>query len=220
MFSGRTDITPGADGNAALRRRSRPDRRRRAEHPVRRDRGRRHARARHDDSALATRMRARPMRPPRQFLPIVIESQHSRFPVIGDDVDDVRGILHAKDILPLLLKDEWDDFDIKDCMRPAAVIPESKRLNVLLQEFPREPQSHGRGHRRIRPRQRRSDDRGRARADRRRHRRRARRRRQVGHQGTRRGQLHRQGDHADRRFQRTFRNGLSTTRSSTPSAAC
>ena len=41
--------------------------------------------------------------PPRQFLPIVIESQHSRFPVIGDDVDDVRGILHAKDVLPLLL---------------------------------------------------------------------------------------------------------------------
>ncbi len=72
---------------------------------------------------------------PRQFLPIVIESQHSRFPVIGDDVDDVRGILHAKDMLPLLLQDEWDDFDIKDCMRPAAVIPESKRLNVLLQEF-------------------------------------------------------------------------------------
>ncbi len=72
---------------------------------------------------------------PRQFLPVVIESQHSRFPVIGDAVDDVRGILHAKDILPLLLKDEWDDFDIKDCMRPAVVIPESKRLNVLLQEF-------------------------------------------------------------------------------------
>jgi magnesium and cobalt transporter len=69
------------------------------------------------------------------FLPTVIESQHSRFPVIGDDLDDVRGILHAKDILPLLLKDDWDDFDIRDCMRPAMVIPESKRLNVLLQEF-------------------------------------------------------------------------------------
>ncbi len=72
---------------------------------------------------------------PRQFLPIVIESQHSRFPVIGDDFDDLRGILHAKDILPLLLQDDWDDFDIKDCMRPAAAIPESKRLNVLLQDF-------------------------------------------------------------------------------------
>jgi len=72
---------------------------------------------------------------PRQFLPIIVESQHSRFPVVGDDVDDVRGILHAKDILPLLTKGNWDDFDIKDCMRPAAVIPESKRLNVLLQDF-------------------------------------------------------------------------------------
>jgi magnesium and cobalt transporter len=72
---------------------------------------------------------------PAVFLPTVIESQHSRFPVVGDDLDDVRGILHAKDILPLLLKDDWDDFDIRDCMRPATVIPESKRLNVLLQEF-------------------------------------------------------------------------------------
>ena len=72
---------------------------------------------------------------PKQFLPTIVESQHSRFPVIGDDVDDVRGILHAKDILPLLTKNNWDDFDIKDCMRPAAVIPESKRLNVLLQDF-------------------------------------------------------------------------------------
>jgi magnesium and cobalt transporter len=72
---------------------------------------------------------------PRQFLPIIVESQHSRFPVIGDDVDDVRGILHAKDVLPLLIKDDWADFDIKDCMRPASVIPESKRLNVLLQDF-------------------------------------------------------------------------------------
>jgi magnesium and cobalt transporter len=69
------------------------------------------------------------------FLPTVIGSQHSRFPVIGDDLDDVRGILHAKDILPLLLKEERSDFDIRDCMRPAVVIPESKRLNVLLQEF-------------------------------------------------------------------------------------
>ena len=65
----------------------------------------------------------------------MIDSKHSRFPVVGDDIDDVNGILHAKDVLPLLIKDNWDDFDIKDCMRPAAVIPESKRLNVLLKEF-------------------------------------------------------------------------------------
>lgn len=72
---------------------------------------------------------------PKDFLPTIIESQHSRFPVIGDDLDDVKGVLHAKDLLPLLLEEVWEDFDIKDCMRPATVIPESKRLNVLLQEF-------------------------------------------------------------------------------------
>lgn len=72
---------------------------------------------------------------PKDFLPTIIESQHSRFPVIGDDLDDVKGVLHAKDLLPLLLEEAWEDFDIKDCMRPATVIPESKRLNVLLQEF-------------------------------------------------------------------------------------
>ena len=65
----------------------------------------------------------------------IIESQHSRFPVIGDDLDDVKGILHAKDLLPLLLREDRDDFDLKDCIRPAAIIPESKRLNILLQEF-------------------------------------------------------------------------------------
>jgi magnesium and cobalt transporter len=72
---------------------------------------------------------------PREFLPTIIESGHSRFPVIGEDVDDVRGILHAKDMLPLAQHQNWDDFDIKDCMRTAPVVPESKRLNVLLQEF-------------------------------------------------------------------------------------
>jgi magnesium and cobalt transporter len=72
---------------------------------------------------------------PAEFLPTIIDSGHSRFPVVGDDVDDVRGILHAKDLLPLLLHQKWDQFDIKDCMRAAPVVPESKRLNVLLQEF-------------------------------------------------------------------------------------
>lgn len=70
---------------------------------------------------------------PEEFLPIIIESQHSRFPVVGDDMDDIKGILHAKDLLPLLL--DHGKFAMKDCIRPATVIPESKRLNVLLQEF-------------------------------------------------------------------------------------
>ena len=76
-----------------------------------------------------------------EFIPTVIESRHSRFPVVGDDMDDIKGILHAKDMLPLLLEDDWDGFDIKDYIRPTIVVPESKRLNDLLQEF-RETRNH------------------------------------------------------------------------------
>ena len=72
---------------------------------------------------------------PAELLPLVIDSKHSRFPVVGDDVDDIKGILHAKDLLSLALEEEGQRFDIKDFIRPAAVIPESKRLNVLLEEF-------------------------------------------------------------------------------------
>ncbi len=71
---------------------------------------------------------------PGELLQTIIESQHSRYPVIGDDLDDIKGILHAKDLLRLALDSERE-FDIKDWIRPAAVIPESKRLNVLLQDF-------------------------------------------------------------------------------------
>ena len=78
---------------------------------------------------------------PEEILPIVIESRHSRFPVIGDDVNDVKGILHAKDLLPLVLEQDHSRFSMKDCIRPAAVIPESKRLNVLLKEF-RQTKNH------------------------------------------------------------------------------
>ena len=72
---------------------------------------------------------------PDVLLPTIIESQHSRYPVIGDDLNDIKGILHAKDLLPLILSKDLDHFDIKDCIRPATVVPESKRLNVLLQDF-------------------------------------------------------------------------------------
>ncbi len=71
-----------------------------------------------------------------ELLEVVIESKHSRFPVVGDDLDDLKGILHAKDLLPLLLGESSDrKVDLKDYLRQATVIPESKRLNVLLQEF-------------------------------------------------------------------------------------
>jgi magnesium and cobalt transporter len=70
--------------------------------------------------------------PPEQFIPYVIETAHSRFPVIDKDRDDVIGILLAKDLLRHYA--ESDD-DIRGMLRPAVFIPESKRLNVLLKEF-------------------------------------------------------------------------------------
>ncbi len=73
--------------------------------------------------------------PPEDILPVVIESGHSRFPVIGEDRDEVVGILLAKDLLRYFVEGRRNDFDIKECLRPAAFIPESKRLNVLLKEF-------------------------------------------------------------------------------------
>ncbi|BFM08481.1 HlyC/CorC family transporter [Halioxenophilus aromaticivorans] len=71
---------------------------------------------------------------PEQLLPTVIESAHSRFPVIGESADDIKGILLAKDLLPLILNGT-EDFTLEKVIRPASIIPESKRLNVLLREF-------------------------------------------------------------------------------------
>jgi magnesium and cobalt transporter len=73
--------------------------------------------------------------PPEKILPVVIESGHSRFPVVGEDRDEVAGILLAKDLLRFFAEDGEGDFDIRECLRPAVFIPESKRLNVLLKEF-------------------------------------------------------------------------------------
>src|SRR5690606_27723118 len=72
---------------------------------------------------------------PQDILPIVIEAQHSRFPVIGDSLDEVLGILLAKDLLSLALDRGGKKFDLKDVLRPAIFIPESKRRNVLLKQF-------------------------------------------------------------------------------------
>lgn len=69
---------------------------------------------------------------PEVFIPHVIDTAHSRFPVIDKDRDDVIGILLAKD---LLRHYHEDDADIRGMLRPAVFIPESKRLNVLLKEF-------------------------------------------------------------------------------------
>ena len=71
---------------------------------------------------------------PEQFLPKVIEAGHSRFPVIGESKDDVVGILLAKDLLRYFAGQE---FQVREMLRPAVFIPESKRLNVLLRDFRR-----------------------------------------------------------------------------------
>ena len=69
-----------------------------------------------------------------EFLPQIVESGHSRFPVIGEDKDEVVGILLAKDLLPHVAPG-GKPIDLAACIRPAVVIPESKRLNVLLRDF-------------------------------------------------------------------------------------
>ncbi|MFY0676609.1 MAG: CBS domain-containing protein [Neptuniibacter sp.] len=71
----------------------------------------------------------------KEFLPVVISSAHSRFPVIGETPDEVMGILLAKDLLPLILEGNLDQFDLKAKLRQVTYIPESKRLNILLKEF-------------------------------------------------------------------------------------
>ena len=70
------------------------------------------------------------------ILPVVVESGHSRFPVMDADRDDIVGILLAKDLLRLIAE-KRERFDIREYMRPALFVPESKRLNVLLREFRR-----------------------------------------------------------------------------------
>ncbi len=70
--------------------------------------------------------------PPEVFIPHLIETAHSRFPVIEDDKNNVIGILLAKDLLRYYA---GEDFEVRDMLRPAVFIPESKRLNVLLKEF-------------------------------------------------------------------------------------
>ena len=62
----------------------------------------------------------------------VVEATHSRFPVVGENRDDVIGILLAKELLRHF---SGKEFDLRDTLRPAVFVPESKRLNVLLREF-------------------------------------------------------------------------------------
>ncbi len=68
------------------------------------------------------------------LLPIIIESEHSRFPVLGSTPDQIVGILLAKKLLPLILKSK-DNFQIEEYLHRANVIPETKRISELLREF-------------------------------------------------------------------------------------
>lgn len=70
---------------------------------------------------------------PEEFIPTVIQTAHSRFPVIGENKDNIIGILLAKDLLRYYAGEE--EFNVRDMLRPAVFIPESKPLNVLLKEF-------------------------------------------------------------------------------------
>jgi hemolysin (HlyC) family protein len=70
---------------------------------------------------------------PDKFIPQVIATAHSRFPVIDKNRDDVIGVLLAKDLLRYYAGEE--EFKVRDMLRPAVFVPESKRLNVLLRDF-------------------------------------------------------------------------------------
>jgi magnesium and cobalt transporter len=70
-----------------------------------------------------------------EFLPIILESGHSRFPVVNEDIDNVDGILLAKDLLAFGFNVQNDDFCLSEIIRPAIIVPESKKVEPLLKEF-------------------------------------------------------------------------------------
>ena len=67
-----------------------------------------------------------------EFIPFVIKTSHSRFPVIEENVNNVIGILLAKDLLRFT---SGEHFEVRDNLRPAIFVPESERLNILLKDF-------------------------------------------------------------------------------------
>lgn len=78
---------------------------------------------------------------PEDFLERLVKSGHSRFPVTGESPDDILGILHAKDLLPLITNTSNETFELSHYLRPAFKVPESKRLNKMLKSF-RETHNH------------------------------------------------------------------------------
>lgn len=78
---------------------------------------------------------------PDEYLEKITDSAHSRFPVYGESKDEIVGILLAKDLLPIATVNRLEKIALKDLIRPASFVPESKRLNVLLREF-RQKRTH------------------------------------------------------------------------------
>lgn len=70
-----------------------------------------------------------------EFLPIILESGHSRFPVVNEDIDHVDGILLAKDLLAFRFNNVEEEFVLSNFIRPAIIVPESKKVEPLLKEF-------------------------------------------------------------------------------------
>lgn len=70
-----------------------------------------------------------------EFLPIILESGHSRFPVVNEDIDHIDGILLAKDLLAFGFNAQHDNPSLSDIIRPAIIVPESKKVEPLLKEF-------------------------------------------------------------------------------------
>ena len=69
------------------------------------------------------------------MLPILLENNHSRYPVVNEDKDHIEGILLVKDLLQYALDTNKTDWHLRDVLRPAVIIPESKRVDALLKEF-------------------------------------------------------------------------------------
>jgi len=72
---------------------------------------------------------------PEDFLPRVIKSGHSRFPVLNTENDKIEGILLAKELLPFISAENLSEFELSKLIRPAKLVPESKKLNILLDEL-------------------------------------------------------------------------------------
>ena len=72
---------------------------------------------------------------PEEFLPRIIKSRHSRFPVFSKETEEIEGILLAKDLLPLLSPKNKAKLELNSLLRPAVLVPEGKKLNILLDEF-------------------------------------------------------------------------------------